>query len=95
MRNVIKRSVLVAKNNMITSDCLPEEISCNEEPVISISDDLKEDMSLRDSAMQAEKIVIEKALQESKHNKTQAARLLKIDRKTLYNKIKELVINRQ
>jgi DNA-binding NtrC family response regulator len=38
----------------------------------------------------AEKTVIEKALHECNYNKTRAAQLLKIDRKTLYNKIKEL-----
>jgi len=93
MRNVIKRSVLIAKNNLITSDCLPEEIRYNKEQTIIIPDDLNEEMSLRESALQAEKIVIEKALLVSNQNKSQAARLLKIDRKTLYNKIKELGIN--
>lgn len=93
MRNVIKRSVLIAKNNMITPDCLPEEIRYNKEQPNSSSENSVEEMSLRESAMQAERIVIEKALLESKHNKTQAAKLLKIDRKTLYNKIKELGIN--
>ena len=91
MRNVIKRSVLMARNNLITLNCLPEEIRYNSKPTIS-PEVSTEQMSLKDAALQAEKNLIEKALQQANDNKSQAARILKIDRKTLYNKIKELGI---
>ncbi len=91
MRNVIKRSVLIARKKFITLDCLPEEIRYNSKPIISpeVSTDK---MSLKDVALQAERNLIEKALLQANDNKSQAALILKIDRKTLYNKLKELGI---
>jgi two-component system, NtrC family, response regulator HydG len=93
MRNVIKRSVLIAKNNMITPDCLPEEIRQNTVYPRNNAETYNDELNLKESALMAEKTVIEKALNECNYNKTRAAQLLKIDRKTLYNKIKELGIN--
>jgi two-component system response regulator HydG len=37
----------------------------------------------------AEKMLIEKTLKEAKYNKTKAAQILNIDRKTLYNKMQK------
>jgi two-component system response regulator HydG len=93
MRNVIKRSVLIAKDNIITPDCLPEEIRHNTQKPVNNAETVNQELNLKESALMAEKNVIEKALQECNYNKTRAAQLLKIDRKTLYNKIKELGIN--
>jgi two-component system, NtrC family, response regulator HydG len=91
LRNVIKRSVLVTKADIITSNCLPEEIisdtrnkpSFTKQPVV---------LNLRDAAQMAEKETIENTLSKVSNNKSEAARLLKVDRKTLYNKIRELGI---
>lgn len=90
MRNVIKRSVLITRTDTVTIDCLPEEIRQNNEQEVSEIIDTVEDMSLKDAANQAERIIVEHALRDTNNNKSQAARLLKIDRKTLYNKMKEL-----
>ncbi len=48
---------------------------------------LEEGKDLRKNQEQMEKDLILKALLEAKYNKTKAARLLNIDRKTLYNKM--------
>ncbi|TVQ16187.1 MAG: sigma-54-dependent Fis family transcriptional regulator [Bacteroidetes bacterium] len=90
MRNVIKRSVLIAKDKVITTDCLPKEIKPKSESSPISYDNPLSELSLRVAAQQAERSIIENALKKARYNKSEAARILKIDRKTLYNKIKEL-----
>jgi transcriptional regulator with PAS, ATPase and Fis domain len=55
---------------------------------------LDEDTSLREIIRKAtekvEKEIIKKALDKAKNNKVKAAKILKIDRMTLYSKIKSL-----
>jgi two-component system response regulator HydG len=48
----------------------------------------KKEMDLKDAAAKAEYDTIMNVLKEVNFNKTKAAEILKIDRKTLYNKIK-------
>jgi two-component system response regulator HydG len=48
----------------------------------------KEEVNLKDAAIKAEFETIMTVLQQVNFNKKKAAELLKIDRKTLYNKIK-------
>jgi two-component system, NtrC family, response regulator HydG len=93
LRNVIKRSVLISREPYITLNCLPEEIrQYSNEPVSMHFSSPNFEMSLKETAHQAEKIMVERAMKEANNNKSQAARILKIDRKTLYNKIKDLGI---
>lgn len=79
LRNVIRRSVLFAQNDII----MPEDL-----PVFSQQKDAvkqeEENYALQPSN---EKEQILSALHKSRGNKTLAAQLLQIDRKTLYNKI--------
>lgn len=78
MKNVVKYATLLATGRYITRKELPEELteSFGAAPTIQ----------LKNEAHECE--LIRKALAESGNNKTQAARLLGIDRKTLYNKMK-------
>ncbi len=92
MRNIIKRSVLITRTETVTNDCLPEEIKQNSKQEVSEIMSSDKDLSLKEASNQAERIIVEHALRDSNNNKSEAARLLKIDRKTLYNKIKELGI---
>lgn len=82
LKNVIKRAVLLTPGGFITPDVLPSEIVSGEkpapEPVGSIV--------LKDSTQ--EKTLILEALQRADYNKSKAAKMLGIDRKTLYNKLK-------
>jgi two-component system, NtrC family, response regulator HydG len=93
LRNVIKRSVLISREKHVTLSCLPEELKqyAKESSAMQFTD-VNFDMSLKETAHQAEKIMVERAMKEANNNKSQAARILKIDRKTLYNKIKDLGI---
>lgn len=90
MRNVIKRSALIAKDQAVTPDCLPEEIKVNSDPSLIRKDIASSELSLKIASQHAERAIIEGALEKARQNKSEAARILKIDRKTLYNKIKEL-----
>lgn len=87
LKNVIKRCTLLAPHDEITLECLPEEIRTftlsqhNNEPMDAFG--------LKKASMEAEREVILNALSQANFNKTKAARILNIDRKTLYNKIKQ------
>lgn len=78
LRNVIRRSTLFAENDEITVDNLP--VLSNRMPKTQENDD----MALRPGD---EKEQIMAALRRARGNKTVAAKLLQIDRKTLYNKM--------
>lgn len=74
LRNTVRRLVLFAAQDMITPADIPAFASSPS----------REDMALQP---QNEREQIEKALHKARGNKTLAAQLLKIDRKTLYNKM--------
>lgn len=80
MRNVIKRATLLCQSDFITLEHIPAELAAgNEAPQA-------EDYALKREKHEAD--MIREALAKCKNNKSEAARLLKIDRKTLYNKMK-------
>ena len=85
MKNVVKYATLLASGRYITRQELPEEL------LESISKPSTTDLSLHDETH--ERALILKALAESGNNKTRAAMLLGIDRKTLYNKLKNYQLN--
>jgi len=81
LKNTIKRSVLASKGNLITEqDIKLEEITI--EPLR-----YQNDFNLKSVQEIHEKKLIVKVLEKVKHNKSKAAKILNIDRKTLYNKL--------
>lgn len=78
MKNVIKYTTLLATGRYITRKELPEELTEN----------LSSHTNIQLKNVEHERDLIRKALQECGNNKTRAAQLLGIDRKTLYNKLK-------
>ncbi|MDX6180656.1 sigma-54 dependent transcriptional regulator [Flavobacterium sp. Fl-77] len=79
LQNCVKRATLLSKGNFIESDVLPAEFfqiekHQNSGGTFSLSENEKE--------------TIINALSKTQNNKSEAAKLLKITRKTLYNKLK-------
>lgn len=90
-RNVIRRCALLTSNGKITADSLPFEISNgvkSNNGTDKSNETKNKTMDLKDSANKAEYETIMHVLKEVNYNKTKAAELLQIDRKTLYNKIR-------
>lgn len=84
LSNVIKRATLLTNGNIILKETLPEELLQAGKTV---------ENSNTFSTKENEKNLIISALQKADNNKTQAAKLLNITRKTLYNKLKEYNIS--
>lgn len=82
LKNVIKRMVLLTPTDTAEIDSLPEEmfISVNRAPRPNTSD-LKAINEVNEKAMIIETLI------KVKYNKSKAAKLLNIDRKTLYSKM--------
>ncbi len=78
MKNVIKYATLLATGRYITRKELPE----------GLTENLPSHTNIQLKNVEHERDLIRKALQECGNNKTRAAQLLGIDRKTLYNKLK-------
>ena len=98
LKNVIRRAALLAEESEITMKALPLEISnftthsfehshTNTYEVPEIKE-IRHD--LKNAALEAEYETIIKVLREVNFNKTKAAEILNIDRKTLYNKMKAI-----
>lgn len=96
-RNVVRRAVLLTPSGKINSKVLPWEITNarmranNQEPAAAhgkAENGITKEIDLKDAAAKAEYDAIMNVLKEVNFNKTRAAEILKIDRKTLYNKIK-------
>ncbi|GLB48431.1 sigma-54-dependent transcriptional regulator [Neptunitalea lumnitzerae] len=81
LQNVIKRSVLLTTGDYITESVLPSEV-CE----VSETHDTTVFNTL--STKDNEKALIIAALEKTNNNKTLAAKLLNVSRKTLYNKLK-------
>lgn len=86
LKNVVKRAVLLSEGDYISSTCLPSE-------VISARHEEKPEENYSLFKNKNEQELILDALEKTHGNKSKAARLLSIDRKTLYNKLKHYGIN--
>ncbi|MDI6736282.1 MAG: sigma-54 dependent transcriptional regulator [bacterium] len=93
LRNTIKRTVLLTDSNYIREISLPTDVTSNFIKTEFLAD-LDKGVSLREITVKiterVEKEIIKRALAEAKNNKTKAAKILNIDRMTLYSKIKSL-----
>lgn len=79
MRNVVKRATLLCPGKLIVKECLQPELWQQQAPSPEKSVGSRKDM---------EKELIRDVMIRCKNNKSEAARILQIDRKTLYSKLK-------
>src|SRR5579872_7079340 len=101
-RNVIRRAALLTSSGLVNARVLPTEIVDNNNFAQGFSSQPPEarpsvashhpiahkETDLKNAAAQAEYDTIMNVLKQVNYNKSRAAEILKIDRKTLYNKIK-------
>lgn len=84
LQNCVKRATLLSRGNFIESDVLPAEFFQIQKQSSNTGN-----FSLSEN----EKEAIIHALSKAQNNKSEAAKLLKITRKTLYNKLKQYNID--
>jgi two-component system response regulator HydG len=93
LKNVVRRTVLQTESGTLITDVFPLE-SVKKSQGHGLPTQLDTEASFksctRKASMDVERTLIKDALERSKNNKSRAARLLKIDRMTLYSKIKSL-----
>ncbi|WCT12343.1 sigma-54-dependent transcriptional regulator [Mucilaginibacter jinjuensis] len=109
LKNVIRRATLLTEGDTVQAKALPLEISNYTKiaPMVEHSHNhhttetsaapVKEHHNrtdLKNAALEAEYDTILKVLREVNFNKTKAAEILNIDRKTLYNKMKAINIGK-
>lgn len=91
LKNAVKRSVLLCPGEQIELAHMPPDVVHYDHNGHDHHHDMGSD--LKGAAIEAERDAILKALDECRGNKSKAAKLLNIDRKTLYNKLKSYGIN--
>ncbi|MBK0381954.1 sigma-54-dependent Fis family transcriptional regulator [Pedobacter sp. SD-b] len=98
LKNVLRRAVLLTEGDMVQTKALPLEISTHSKvsafenaiETVSATAVKEKRIDLKNAALEAEYETILKVLKEVNFNKTKAAQILNIDRKTLYNKMKAI-----
>ncbi|MDD5360575.1 MAG: sigma-54 dependent transcriptional regulator [Ignavibacteria bacterium] len=91
LRNVIRRAVLLTQGINMERITINDEVGNHKIPV-EVSEDT-ENFSIDDITKKAEKDVILKAIEEAEGNKTRAAKLLNMNERTFYRKLKSLGLN--
>lgn len=98
MRNVIRRAILLSDGKSIQLSGLPPELVyakkfnfLDSDEDVQIHETAKADSfsKLKNAAAGAEATILRKVLEDVKYNRTKAAQELGIDRKTLFNKMKQ------
>ncbi len=85
LENAIERAVAFARGTMITPDDLPERVRTSGRTSALIARSVEQNMTLRD----LEREYIMEVLRRTGGNKSRAAELLGLDRKTLYRRLDE------
>jgi two-component system response regulator HydG len=95
LKNIIRRVALLTDGDEVQVDVLPLELSNDEVVTTNIVREIivetpKANKNLKNAVSEAEYDAILTVLKEVNFNKTKAAKILNIDRKTLYNKMKAI-----
>jgi DNA-binding NtrC family response regulator len=85
LENYIERAIALARSNEITPDCLPEKLRASPQQLVIDVTDPSEMITLEEM----ERRYVRKVLAACGGNKTQASKLLGIDRRSLYRRLEE------
>ncbi|HEX7506985.1 MAG TPA: sigma-54 dependent transcriptional regulator, partial [Polyangia bacterium] len=91
LENCVERAIVLSEGTQIESDALPERLRHTSSPAAtapSIGPD-DDDLSIKRAARRSEELLIRRALQKTRGNRTRAAELLEISHRALLYKIKE------
>lgn len=86
LKNIVRRAVLLTGEGLVQKEAIPSELLENEGYVRK---DIYSATDLKSSFEEQEKSLILKTLEEMKFNKSKTAKMLHMDRKTLYNKLEK------
>ncbi len=98
MRNIVRRAALLTVDGKIKTSALPYEIELYKDKMPSANSYSAEGehhkehnigSELKSAALEAEFETISRVLQQVNYNKSKAAKIMNIDRKTLYNKLRK------
>jgi two-component system response regulator HydG len=91
LENIIERAVILTRGEVITRDHFPGDLNSSD---ASEPDDLSEPPAAGRKLKDLEKEMILRTLEETRGNRTRAADILGIGRRTLQLKLKEYAITR-
>jgi DNA-binding NtrC family response regulator len=92
LENMLERAVALIKGKVIQAYDLPEEVCGQSSPIREICEKIRGTKPLASATSVFEKEYIQSVLEKTKGKKGQAAEILGISRKTLWEKIKDLEI---
>jgi two-component system response regulator AtoC len=90
LENTIERAYILSEGDVITEEVLPDKFFAPPSRVFQTLDE--SDLSIKRTSKAMEEQLIRRALQRTRGNKSQAARLLEISHKALLYKVKEYKI---
>ncbi len=91
LKNVVKRMVLLTQGDTVKISALPEDMVFSLKNNAAGQDMAGDDLKSQSEAHERQLII--EVLQKVKYNKSKAAQMLNIDRKTLYNKLDKYQIS--
>jgi len=95
LENCIERAIVLCEGSQIEIDSLPERLRQARPPAVIApsSSPVDDDLSIKRASRRSEEVLIRRALQKTRGNRTRAAELLEISHRALLYKIKEYGIN--
>ena len=90
LRNIVRRAVLLTESDYIPADLIFTNDIKKSQSEIDLTGELKKGVSFEDITKRVEKDLVKNAIEQAGGNKVQAAKILQINRKALYRKIKRL-----